>query len=162
MHRSSSTLTASMEPSPKITTSEPGLPATSAKANGHSRGREQSPGHLNNSLESAKSLISPSIRFPLPRALSPDLPTRDALYLFCNFSSYMRSPHEGAEGIRNHEDFRDTIRLLDHARVGLVYRILARFSQAGPFHDREQQCPSPTPQVPVFRASLPVSLAVRR
>jgi hypothetical protein len=77
----------------------------------------QSPG-LPHSLESTKSSISPSMRFPLPRALSPDLPTRDALYLFCNFSSYMRSPHEGAEGITNNEDFRDTIRLLDFARVG--------------------------------------------
>lgn len=61
---------------------------------------------------------SPGIRHPLTRPLSPDLPTKDALYLFSNFASYMRSPPEGAEGIRNSEDFRDTVRLLDYARVG--------------------------------------------
>ena len=61
--------------------------------------------------------VSPSIRHPLTRPLSPDLPTRDALYLFSNFSSYMRSPQEGAEGIKSSEDFRDTVRLLDYARV---------------------------------------------
>lgn len=58
-----------------------------------------------------------SIRHHFHRPLSPDLPTRDALYLFCNFSSYMRSPQEGAEGIRDNTDFGDTIRLLDFARV---------------------------------------------
>lgn len=66
---------------------------------------------------SATSSISPSSRYPLTRPLSPDLPIRDALYLFSNFSSYMRSPHEGAEGIVSSADFRDTIRLLDFARV---------------------------------------------
>ncbi|KAL7418888.1 hypothetical protein Q5752_006572 [Cryptotrichosporon argae] len=60
--------------------------------------------------------LSPYPRHPLERALSPDLPTRDALYLFANFSSYMRSPGEGAEGIVNHKDFHDTVRLLEHAR----------------------------------------------
>ncbi|RXK38344.1 hypothetical protein M231_04386 [Tremella mesenterica] len=63
-----------------------------------------------------QSASSPSARHPLTRPLSPDLPTKDALYLFSNFASYMRSPGEGAEGIRNSEDFRDTVRLLDHAR----------------------------------------------
>ncbi len=58
-----------------------------------------------------------SIRHPLTQPLSPDLPTQDALYLFSNFSSYMRSPREGAEGINNSEDFKDTVRLLDFARV---------------------------------------------
>jgi hypothetical protein len=29
----------------------------------------------------------------------------------------MRSPEEGAEGIKNSGDFQDTIRLLDYARV---------------------------------------------
>ena len=67
--------------------------------------------------------ISPSIRYPLTRPLSPDLPTRDALYLFCNFSSYMRSPHEGPEGVKSSEDFRDTIRLLDFARVSVYSEV---------------------------------------
>ncbi len=62
---------------------------------------------------------SPSLRRGLTRPLSPDLPDRDALYLFANFGSYMRSPDEGATGINNSDDFRDTIRLLDYARVGL-------------------------------------------
>ena len=61
--------------------------------------------------------ISPSTRHPLNRALSPDLPTRDALYLFSNFSSYMRSPNEGPDGILSNDDFKDTVRLLDFARV---------------------------------------------
>ncbi|WVQ79252.1 hypothetical protein IAT38_001348 [Cryptococcus sp. DSM 104549] len=62
--------------------------------------------------------ISPShsLRSPSHRPLSPDLPNRDVLYLFFNFSSYMRSPHEGSEGLAA-EDFRHTIRLLDHARL---------------------------------------------
>lgn len=57
----------------------------------------------------------------MTRLLSPDLPPRDALYLFCNFASYMRSPQEGAEGIRDNTDFGDTIRLLDFARVCYCY-----------------------------------------
>ncbi|WWD20166.1 hypothetical protein CI109_104642 [Kwoniella shandongensis] len=60
---------------------------------------------------------SPTNRSPTStRPLSPDLPNRDALYLFSNFSSYMRSPNEGSGGIKA-EDFKDTIRLLDHART---------------------------------------------
>jgi hypothetical protein len=65
--------------------------------------------------------ISPSTRHPLSRPLSPDLPTRDALYLFSNFSSYMRSPNEGPQGITGNEDFKDTVRLLDFARVSHHY-----------------------------------------
>ena len=61
-----------------------------------------------------------SLRHPTTRLISPDLPPRDALYLFCNFASYMRSPQEGAEGIRDNTDFGDTIRLLDFARVSGV------------------------------------------
>ncbi|WVQ66336.1 uncharacterized protein L199_004515 [Kwoniella botswanensis] len=60
-------------------------------------------------------LLSPSKTSPTSRPLSPDLPTRDALYLFSNFSSYMRSPDEGSEGLKA-DDFKDTIRLLEHAR----------------------------------------------
>jgi hypothetical protein len=67
-------------------------------------------------LSSARS-TSPGARHPPTRPLSPDLPPRDALYLFANFSSYMRSPDEGAEGITDSGDFQDTIRLLDYARV---------------------------------------------
>lgn len=66
---------------------------------------------------STGSARSPSTRHPLNRVLSPDLPSRDALYLFSNFSSYMRSPNEGPGGIISNEDFKDTVRLLDHARV---------------------------------------------
>lgn len=66
---------------------------------------------------SGSAKLSPSSRHPLTRALSPDLPTRDALYLFSNFASYMRSPNEGPEGIVSNEDFKDTVRLLDYARV---------------------------------------------
>ena len=58
-----------------------------------------------------------ALRHPMTRLLSPDLPPRDALYLFCNFASYMRSPQEGAEGIRDNTDFGNTTRLLDFARV---------------------------------------------
>ncbi|WRT69546.1 uncharacterized protein IL334_006533 [Kwoniella shivajii] len=69
--------------------------------------------------ESSKSprsiLLSPSNKSPTSRPLSPDLPNRDALYLFCNFSSYMRSPNEGGQGVKA-DDFKDTVRLLEHAR----------------------------------------------
>ena len=65
--------------------------------------------------------ISPSSRYPLSRPLSPDLPARDALYLFSNFSSYMRSPNEGPGGILSNDDFKDTVRLLDFARVGYPF-----------------------------------------
>lgn len=68
--------------------------------------------------------ISPSTRHPLTRPLSPDLPTRDALYLFSNFASYMRSPNEGPEGILSNEDFKDTVRLLDYARVSTYIQCL--------------------------------------
>ncbi|WWC92948.1 uncharacterized protein L201_007911 [Kwoniella dendrophila CBS 6074] len=60
-------------------------------------------------------LLSPLKTSPTSRPLSPDLPTPDALYLFSNFSSYMRSPNEGSQGL-NADDFKDTIRLLEHAR----------------------------------------------
>jgi hypothetical protein len=50
------------------------------------------------------------------RQLSPDLPIKDAVYLFSNFASYMQSPHEGHKGVA-YSDFRDTRRLLDFARV---------------------------------------------
>lgn len=76
----------------------------------------RSPGSATGS-GTASNLISPSTRHPLTRQLSPDLPTRDTLYLFSNFASYMRSPNEGAEGIISNEDFKDTVRLLDFARV---------------------------------------------
>ncbi|WWC65727.1 uncharacterized protein I303_108349 [Kwoniella dejecticola CBS 10117] len=73
-----------------------------------------------NSLESPSAtprsvLLSPLKTSPTNRPLSPDLPTRDALYLFSNFSSYMRSPNQGPEGLKA-DDFKDSIRLLEHAR----------------------------------------------
>ncbi|WVR08194.1 hypothetical protein IAU60_005240 [Kwoniella sp. DSM 27419] len=59
---------------------------------------------------------SPLNRSPTHGPLSPDLPSRDALYLFSNFSSYMQSAAEGGQGIKS-EEFKDTIRLLEHARL---------------------------------------------
>mgnify|MGYP007001967159 CR=1 FL=1 len=41
------------------------------------------------------------MHFPLPRELSPDLSTRDAVYLFGNFASYKNGPHEGPEGVQS-------------------------------------------------------------
>lgn len=81
---------------------------------------------INNNLEGQEKLATDSPatippRTPSSQPLSPDLPNRDALYLFCNFSSYMRSPHEGSDCI-SPEDFKDTIRLLDYARVGVFRR----------------------------------------
>lgn len=72
------------------------------------------------SASGSNNIISPSSRHPLTKQLSPDLPTRDALYLFSNFASYMRSPDEGADGILSNEDFKDTVRLLDYARVSTI------------------------------------------
>lgn len=69
---------------------------------------------------------NPSTRIRPSRPLSPDLPTQDALYLFSNFSSYMQSPNEGVAGIRNSEDFRDTVKLLDYARVRVWFPTLTR------------------------------------
>ncbi|OWZ77934.1 hypothetical protein C365_03694 [Cryptococcus neoformans Bt85] len=76
---------------------------------------------MNDNIQSPEKIASSnsttiSLRTPSSRPLSPDLPNRDALYLFCNFSSYMRSPHEGSDCI-GPEDFKNTIRLLDHARA---------------------------------------------
>ena len=80
---------------------------------------ETPPYHPRTVLSPGSDTWSPSVRHPLTRPLSPDLPTRDALYLFCNFASYMRSPHEGAEGVEA-VDFRDTMKLLDYARVRIT------------------------------------------
>jgi len=82
------------------------------------------PLHISPVGSTGSARISPSTRHPLSRALSPDLPTRDALYLFSNFSSYMRSPNEGPGGIISNEDFKDTVRLLDYARVSSTDRIV--------------------------------------
>jgi hypothetical protein len=49
--------------------------------------------------------------------INPDLPTRDSLYVFINFSSYSRSPKQGSQGVRD-EQLRHASRLLDYARVG--------------------------------------------
>ena len=48
--------------------------------------------------------------------INPDLPTRDSLYVFINFSSYSRSPKQGSQGVRD-EQLRHASRLLDYARV---------------------------------------------
>jgi hypothetical protein len=62
---------------------------------------------------------SPLLKHYPSRPLSPDLPYRDALYLFCNYSSYMRSPGEGPDGVES-GDFRDSVRLLEYARVSTI------------------------------------------
>ena len=51
--------------------------------------------------------------------INPDLPTRDSLYVFINFSSYSRSPKQGSQGVRD-EQLRHASRLLDYARVSKV------------------------------------------
>lgn len=53
--------------------------------------------------------------------LSPDLPPKEALYLFIGFSSYMRAPLQGSEGLDGASAFKDAVRLLEHARVNYLY-----------------------------------------
>ena len=50
--------------------------------------------------------------------LNPDLPSRDALYIFVNFISYTRTPKQGSQGVRD-EQLKHASRLLDYARVSL-------------------------------------------
>ncbi|KAJ9093404.1 hypothetical protein QFC21_006434 [Naganishia friedmannii] len=47
--------------------------------------------------------------------INPDLPAKDVLFIFVNFASYMKSPHEGASGVQDRE-LKHASRLLDHAR----------------------------------------------
>lgn len=51
--------------------------------------------------------------------MNPDLPTRDALYIFANFSSYTRTPKQGSQGVRD-EQLKHASRLLDFARVCFI------------------------------------------
>ncbi|KAK8849541.1 hypothetical protein IAR55_004876 [Kwoniella newhampshirensis] len=111
---------------PQITTTFTSPPPSSSLSNSEDHRKDEtsrpsptsSKGQVQLQTSSPRSRpSSPSTRSPTSiRPLSPDLPNSDALYLFSNFSSYMRSPHEGGEGVRA-EDFKDTIRLLDHARA---------------------------------------------
>ncbi len=55
---------------------------------------------------------------PAERPLNPDLPTRNALFIFANFASFMRAPNEGAEDVRE-SALKHAQRLLEHARVCL-------------------------------------------
>lgn len=103
------------EPAPTLESIPPVPPLSDQTLN-------RSPGSATGS-GTPSNLISPSARHPLTRQLSPDLPTRDTLYLFSNFASYMRSPNEGADGIVSNEDFKDTVRLLEFARVCPMYSI---------------------------------------
>ena len=48
--------------------------------------------------------------------MNPDLPTRDSLYIFVNFSSYTRTPKQGSQGVRD-DQLKHASRLLDYARV---------------------------------------------
>lgn len=107
-------------PHPRIVTvTLPATPSAPTAPYSHPPSPGNSIRHSLHSPGSPSNDHSPSAqaRHQLTRPLSPDLPTRDALYLFCNFSSYMRSPQEGADGIKDNTDFHDTIRLLDFARV---------------------------------------------
>lgn len=104
-------------PLPSLLPPEPPTPSSGEPMKGMND-NIQSPEKI---ASSNSTTISP--RTPSSRPLSPDLPNRDALYLFCNFSSYMRSPHEGSDCI-GPEDFKNTIRLLDHARVGVLRRMI--------------------------------------
>jgi hypothetical protein len=51
------------------------------------------------------------------RPLNPDLPTRNVLFVFDNFASYMRAPNEGSDDV-SEASLKDAQRLLEHARVG--------------------------------------------
>jgi hypothetical protein len=48
--------------------------------------------------------------------INPDIPIKDVLFVFANFSSYMKSPNQGATGVGDAE-LRHAARLLEHARV---------------------------------------------
>ena len=127
-------------------------------------GYEPSPPVISVPLSHAKNpgSSSPSNRHPLNRPLSPDLPTRDALYLFSNFSSYMQSPNEGAEGVGSNEDFGDTLRLLDYARVSPTLATDPRDERSIAVSSQSTlcQCPCPPPQVSVRRRAAALSIAV--
>lgn len=68
--------------------------------------------------------LSPSVDPPLENSylverslpINPDLPIKDVLFVFSNFSSYMRSPNQGPAGVSG-QDLRHASRLLEHARV---------------------------------------------
>lgn len=108
-----------------------------------------SPGGRSSRSGLGSASVSPSTRSRQHRALSPDLPTRDCLYLFSNFSSYMRSPNEGPQGISGNEDFKDTIRLLDFARVSPVRAMSCDAEFADASSSATLECPHPSPEVPV-------------
>jgi hypothetical protein len=48
--------------------------------------------------------------------INPDIPVKDVLFVFSNFSSYMKAPNQGATGVSDQE-LRHASRLLEHARV---------------------------------------------
>ena len=55
--------------------------------------------------------------------INPDIPIKDVLFVFSGFSSYMKSPNQGATGV-NDGDLRHAARLLGHARVSEFQVIL--------------------------------------
>lgn len=52
--------------------------------------------------------------------INPDIPIKDVLFVFSGFSSYMKSPNQGATGVSD-GDLRHAARLLEHARVSLQW-----------------------------------------
>jgi hypothetical protein len=52
------------------------------------------------------------------RPLNPDLPTRNALFVFANFASYTRAPNEGSDDVKEAQ-LKYVQRLLEHARVSV-------------------------------------------
>ncbi len=59
------------------------------------------------------------------RPFNPDLPAKNVLFVFANFASYMRAPHEGTEDVRDAQ-LRHAHRLLEHARVSIVWQFVIR------------------------------------
>lgn len=59
------------------------------------------------------------------RPLNPDLPNKNALFVFANFASYMRAPNEGSEDVKDAQ-LRHVQRLLEHARVSVAPSSVAK------------------------------------
>lgn len=57
-----------------------------------------------------------SILADYTQPINPDIPTKDVLFVFSNFASYMKAPNQGATGVSDQE-LRHASRLLEHVRV---------------------------------------------
>lgn len=74
--------------------------------------------------------------------LNPDLPTKDVLFIFANFASYMRAPGQGHEGV-DEAGLRHASRLLNYARVSPVGMRMGTYNTGGSY--------SRFPFTPLFR-----------